>query len=206
MTVIRAIVAAHDPAAVVTQIQPEADLIEGDAGPLGGGWKGVRRWCGNIAQQGGLDAAGAFAVAHTLVLHVDADIAPDREVNCACPCPPAGNTTAALCGVLLGWLGDTKPHESMAFCIPAQATELWVAAALDPATIAAMTAPECVADPAAMLFRRPEKFVRRKDGRWKKHPAAYRDAAPTVTARWAEVTQMLPEAMRFDEALRARLG
>jgi len=62
-----------------TMIQPESAEFAGEAvAETGRGWKGA-------------------------IIHVDADIATDSEVDCARPCPPASDTTDRVRDIVLGW-------------------------------------------------------------------------------------------------------
>lgn len=206
---LRAVLASINSELVVTLLQPEADALGGDAGRHGGGWKGVRSWCETIANEGGLGEAAALKNSRAIILHVDADIASDRDVNCARPCPPASPTVDALRAFIAGqWLcyQPTDLPSSLVFCIPAQSTELWMWAALYPDEFGAQQNPECLSDPAKKLTHRPEKYVQRKDGSLKKNRRAYQTAAPAIRAAWPAVVQSVPEAARFDQDLRQALN
>ena len=114
--VIEAAVAHHLEDFVLIQIQPERSLFGGDQGPLGGGWKGVRAWCRQAAEQGGLEASGRLANTDLLIVHVDADVADEEEIACARPCPPPSDTVDALREVVLSWIGEQRiPTEEIRF-------------------------------------------------------------------------------------------
>lgn len=202
---IKAILTHINPDLVVTLIQPEADGLHGNAGPHGGGWKGVRGWCHTIRDHGGLSTSGALANVQALILHVDADIATDPEINCAQKCPPAQPTTTALGALICAqWLGETPPKK-LILCIPAQSTELWIWAALFPSELQQQVNPECMPEPAAKLTHRDGKFVQRKDGSYKKNRKGYQNAGPQIALAWDQVTATIPEARRFDQSLRHAL-
>jgi hypothetical protein len=67
-------------------LQPEGSVAftgAGAAGPLGGGWKGVYKWCLQAAQRGGgcLSGDPLFQGYDLLVLHLDADVADEDPAN-----------------------------------------------------------------------------------------------------------------------------
>jgi hypothetical protein len=66
------------------------------AGPLGGGWRGVYKWCLQAAQQGSGSARGdpLFLSYGMLILHQDADVAGEDPAN------DPGNPIVGLSGVL----------------------------------------------------------------------------------------------------------
>jgi hypothetical protein len=76
-------------------IQPETSDTQGggnggNQGTFGGGWKGVRAWCQNLSNDFQNLAAYLKTVElDILIIHIDADVARDNEINCAIPCPPA---------------------------------------------------------------------------------------------------------------------
>src|SRR5580700_5527030 len=106
-------------------LQPEGSVAftgGGSAGPLGGGWKGVYKWCRQAALRGGGSLGGdpLFVGYDVLILHLDADVAGEDPAHdpidpipglagllpCEQPCPPPGATTEALRLVLLSWVGE----------------------------------------------------------------------------------------------------
>jgi hypothetical protein len=195
-------------------LQPDLSRYGGDAGPLGGGWKGVRRWCEHIAQAGGFEVLQALAPdTDMLIIHVDADIASDREISVMQPCPPPRDTILALERVMLQWLGLQSLPERVAFWIPAMATESWLLRALfphkaeaapcEPTALAGVRCVECIADPASALIGERPKLVRRKDGAVKKDRGAYRSQRAPLAARWPELVTELWAAHRLNEAISA---
>ncbi len=112
LDVLRAVLDAHlnGEDYQLTMLQPEGSLYGGDAGPHGGGWKGVRSWCLEVAAQGGLRAIHALADdVDLLVIHVDGDIAGEPELDLAQPCPPPEDTVHAVEHMVLSWLGRWIP-------------------------------------------------------------------------------------------------
>jgi hypothetical protein len=142
-----------------------------------------------------------------LVIHLDADVAAEHDVDCAQPCPPAAASADALRAVLLGWAGEPEAPPKVVLAVPSWNTEAWFWAALypdDPLTTGG--ALECARDLAARLTRKPEKLTRHKEGSVKKTPAAYNQHAPRLTARWAEVRRACGEAERFSVDLLGALA
>ena len=93
-------------------LQPEGSVAftgAGNAGPLGGGWRGVYKWCLQAAERGGGSVRDdpLFALYDILILHLDADVAGEDPANypvnpiarlagvlpCEQPCPPPNDTT-----------------------------------------------------------------------------------------------------------------
>ncbi len=67
-------------------LQPEESVAftgMGAAGPLGGGWKGVRKWCMQAAERAGgaLREDPLFVSYDILILHLDADVAGNDPAN-----------------------------------------------------------------------------------------------------------------------------
>lgn len=102
---------------VIKMIQPELSRTFQE---LGEGWKGVRNWCLQCKDVYGGLSSRSFAA---LIIHVDADIASDAEINCEKPCPPASDTVDALREVVLGWVGDQRLPERIVLCIPPNASK-----------------------------------------------------------------------------------
>jgi hypothetical protein len=64
-------------------VQPPLGAIGGHAGPLGGGWKGVRRWCQQEAPVGGGPLRVLLQNHDLIIVHVDADVAKDHDSGVA---------------------------------------------------------------------------------------------------------------------------
>src|ERR1700722_5774291 len=67
-------------------LQPEGSVAftgTGNAGPLGGGWRGVYKWCLQAAERGGgrVRDDPLFIAYDILVLHLDADVAREDPAN-----------------------------------------------------------------------------------------------------------------------------
>src|SRR5580658_10598329 len=125
-------------------LQPEGSLAftgAGDAGPLGGGWKGVYKWCIQSAVRGSGHVSDdpVFVSYDLMVVHLDADVAGEDPANdatdpipelagrlpCEQPCPPASATTGALRAVMSSWLGEAETPPRTVLCTPSKSTEAW---------------------------------------------------------------------------------
>ena len=184
-------------------LQPEASVAftqGGDAGPLGGGWKGVVKLCGQAASRGGGRLAGdpLFWTYDMLVLHMDADVpgktsARDREetgVPGEAPCPPATATTDPLREWLLSLAGEVNAPPSTVLCTPAKNTETWVIASLDLDLL--LDAGECHPNPEGALQRLPKR------NRISKTRASYEAKFSQLRDGWPSVVSTLSEAARFE--------
>lgn len=183
------------------KLQPEGDGSSGNAGAHGGGWRGVCNWCRTARDFGGLAGLISLRQFKVLIILVDGEVAEESSVACNQPCPPASASIDALRAFILqNWLNEAPPlPPELVFCIPAQETELWVWSALFPEEVAAQRHPECLRKPSNRLNRR-ELCTRIP-----KTIAAYRNIKPRVADAWPQVVQMIPEAGRFDLALRQAL-
>jgi hypothetical protein len=201
---LRSAVAALGVDAVVTQIQPEDNSnLRGDGGlgEFGGGWKGVRAWCLNAIEMGGLRVV--LKNARALVVHADADIAYEKDVHCASPCPPASDTADAVRAVVLGWLGVKALPHGIVLCIPAMSTEAWTFCALFPKD-RMVAGIECRREPAALLVQKKPKLVARKGRRYAKDPLAYEKVFDSLVEGWSDsIPRQCAEGARFFDELRA---
>lgn len=157
---------------VLVQLHPETSLAFGDAGPHGGGWGGVYRWCRQLVSMPTPIGENASLPGFDLiVLHLDADVAgkkyqdanigdgPD-DLPCQQPCPPVENSVKALRKVLLGWLGlnrDGEPPNKWVLCIPSKCVEAWAVVALYDKSDPIMKEIECNFGLEDWLSRRPKK-------------------------------------------------
>lgn len=204
----------------LTRLQPDGSLYGGDAGPHGGGWKGVRGWCRAAAEAGGLEAVGALGPdVDVLVIHVDADVAADPEHGVLRPCPPPDATIEAVEAIVMSWLGVTTLPARVVLWVPCMATESWVLRGLFPTAPQAVSClrveagPDCIecrAEPAQdLLGRTPKLIVRRRRSRpdgsvvheLKKQRGAYRDAAAALSRSWADLAASLVSAQRLGNGL-----
>ena len=186
---------------ILTSLQPEGSVAftrAGDAGPLGGGWKGVHKWCLQSSVRGGGSLSGdPFFIAHDLlILHLDADVArensPNEHLPCEQPCPPPSATTDRLHAVMLSWLGETETPPQTILCTPSKSTEAWVMAACFPTDIEMRRKGwECHPSPETRLGQQP------KSRRFSKSQADYEKRQPELQDRWPVIVAKLSEAARF---------
>ncbi len=149
-----------------------------------------------------------------LVLHVDADIASEPEIDIEQPCPPPIPTVEKLESIVSGWLGLTTLPPRLALCIPSKATESWILRAFFPTDRASIPCSEvtseescleCYADPARFLLNKKPKFVRLKEGRVRKLRKEYELRRNQLSRAWLDVVANCASAARFDDQLRAIL-
>jgi hypothetical protein len=190
------------------ELQPKQSKT-GGFGVYGGGWRGVRAWCQSLAFDSQKFKAH-FLQLDLLIIHVDADIAREDEINCAKPCPPVQDSCEALAQRVMTWLGEPVIDDKLVLCIPADNTEAWVLAAHDIQT--AYHAPpdkplECVNKPDMIIsnqrYKKPRRLLRRKDGKPKKTRRDYQQLIPVVLDNWEEVKRICKQAEKFENDLKA---
>jgi hypothetical protein len=186
---------------ILTLLQPEGSVAftgAGEAGPFGGGWKGVHKWCLQSAVRGGGRLSGdpLFIGHDLLILHLDADVArensPSEFLPCEEPCPPPNATTDRLRIVMLSWSGETETPPQTVLCTPSKSTEAWVMAACFPSdSEVTKKSWECHPNPDSRLGQQP------KSSRFSKSQADYEKRQPELQARWPVIVAKLSEAARF---------
>lgn len=192
-------------------LQPEASVAftgGGEAGPFGGGWKGVYKWCLQSVQrgEGSLSEDPLFVGYDILILHLDADVADEDPANhridpipdlsgvlpCAQDCPPPSATTNALRQVLLDWVGETQTPKQTVLCTPSKSTEAWVMAVFYPQDRDMQKRGwECHPNPESRLGQQPAKM------RFVKRQADYELRHHELQAGWPVIARRLSEAQRF---------
>ena len=209
---------------ILTLLQPELRDPFGGAGPHGGGWGGVYRWCRQAVSMRCPVAENPSLTGFDLILvHVDADVAGLRyedagiedgrtDLPCERPCPPAANSVNALRGAVAGWLdlpSSTDPPRRWAFCNPSKCTEAWVIVACYWKAAPLMVQDilqniECNRALEDWLSQRPiTKRLLVRGG--KKRVSGYRRVAPQITSEWKNVVRFCSQAQRFDTEVRAVL-
>ena len=186
---------------ILISLQPEGSVAftgAGDAGPLGGGWKGVHKWCvqSAVRGRGSLSGDPLFIRHDLLVLHLDADVAredsPSEGLPCEQPCPPPDATTIPLRAVMLSWLGETETPPQTVLCTPSKSTEAWVVAACFPGdSEVTKKSWECHPNPDSRLGQQP------KSRRFSKSQADYEKRQLELQSRWPAIVANLSEAARF---------
>lgn len=201
-------------------LQPEESVAftaGGDAGTLGGGWRGVYKWCLQAVERGGGQLSGdpLFVGYDLLLIHLDADVAGEDPANyrhfpipelagvlpCKRRCPPASATTDALRLVLLSWIGENQVPGGTVFCTPSKSTEAWVMTASFPNDHEMNRLGwECHPKPENRLGQQPlaDRFL-------KKH-GDYLSRYDHFVAHWPNVVARLSEAFRFQQEFLAALS
>lgn len=192
-------------------LQPEESVAftgSGAAGELGGGWKGVFKWCRQVTVRNNdsFDNDVIFLTYDMLILHLDADVANEQLhvteepiglgalLPCSLPCPPARDTADALRQVMLSWLQEPAVPSRTVFCIPSQNTEAWVMMCFFPEDIQMRRGEwECHAKPENRLAQQP-KIVR-----FGKNRRDYDQRRESLRDNWPSIVDQLPEALRFQE-------
>ncbi len=130
---------------ILTKLQPEATNPQ-----FGEGWGGVVKWCHAVSMRGqsSLDSDPLLEHFDFIIIHLDVDVCHSTyqdcgsriaelsqqhhwaPLPCAQPCPPVTHSVHALQLVLRSWLSPTQAGTNTIFCLPAQSTGTWLAAAL----------------------------------------------------------------------------
>lgn len=195
---------------IMTLLQPEATQPQ-----LGGGWGGVLKWC-HMAQQrhtGSLDADPTLSSFDLLLIHVDVDVSSFRYDNCGAsaselaqennwqtlpcsqPCPPVVDTVEALRKVVISWLGNVTPGDRTLFCLPAQSSGTWLAAAVLSPDDSLLADAECNTRLEKKLAELPKKK------RIKKNRRSYQLNAPNITRNWQQVKKICSQAADFEQII-----
>jgi hypothetical protein len=192
-------------------LQPEESVAftgAGNAGRLGGGWKGVYKWCLLAAERGGGSVRGDVLLDSydVLIFHLDADVAGEDPANypvnpitelagvlpCEQPCPPPNHTTDGLRQVMLRWIGETQTPPRTVLCTPSKSTEAWVVAMFFPHDGQMIKKGwECHPDPASRLGQQS------KNRRFAKTQSDYQARSKRIQEAWPRIVTNLTEAKRF---------
>ena len=198
-------------------LQPEGSAAFGATacGDTGVGWGGVYGWSRQASDEGdgAVSGSSVFDSHDVLIVHVDADVArktyvtagiidaPNDDLPCSRPCPPAHDTTNALRAVVLNWLGETSNPPNVVMCTPSMKMDAWVVSAVWPENpLVHRDDWECRADPESQLAALP------KGRRIKKSKSGYREKHQQIKSGWRDVAQTLTEAERFGGELLSALS
>ena len=192
-------------------LQPQSTL-----GETGAGWKGVRRWCRQTWQSEGSSLETIIASVapplDLLVIHVDADIATEHDLQVddpepteqvAQPCPPVAPTVAGLVEVIGRWLQCQALPPQVVLAIPAQDIENWTFAALFPNDpLCAQADYECTKRGTdrpcyKLTLKKHGKLLQRTNGEIKKSVHQYQAAVEQVAAQWDVVCRLCSQAEQF---------
>lgn len=186
-------------------LQPDLSATEG-FGVYGGGWKGVLSWCKEFGKSLGIFffMDNMTPKIDVLIIHVDADIAREQEINCSRPCPHAEATVIELEKILKYTLDVQELMGRIIFCIPSDNMECWVLAAFDPSH---HNPPEqyieCIQHPEYIISNPKYKLIKRKDGKPKKTQSTYRNKLiPQVLNQWDNLRRICSQAEKFHQSLK----
>lgn len=201
---------------ILKLLQPEESAAfapGGNAGLLGGGWKGVYKWCRQATLRSGrLRSDPLFVSYDLLIIHLDADVARQDPANepiypipdlagqlpCENPCPPPNATTDLLRQRVLDWVGETEVPVRTVLCTPSKNTEAWVMAAFFPNDREMIRKGwECHPEPEVRLAQQ------KLEQRFSKSKAAYEQRRLEFQAAWPSIVENLSEAARFQNDLAA---
>jgi hypothetical protein len=194
-------------------LQPEGSVAftgAGSAGALGGGWKGVYKWCLQATARSGGSVRNdpLFLAYDMLILHLDADVAREDPANypvnpiselsrvlpCEMPCPPPSDTTDRLRQILLSWIGEAVVPPRTILCTPSKCTEAWIVAIFFPHDGHMIKRGwECHPNPESRLGQQP------KIQRFGKSRAEYQARTAEIQRGWPRIVGRLTEAQRFQE-------
>lgn len=191
---------------VLNTLQPEPTRPK-----LGTGWGGVLRWCLEFAARGRvrLEDDPTLPGFDLFVVHIDADVAEKKYADVsdevaklaeergwptlpnATECPPPSGSADAIRACVLSWSGMAEPGPRTVLCVPSEAVEAWLAAAVLDAGHALQKDLECNLNVEARLKALPVAQ------RIKKTLRDYRDRERTITEAWATVRNRCTQAERF---------
>jgi hypothetical protein len=181
---------------------PSSDYAEDLDSNLSKGWKGVLAWCAGQRQMGDSGRDEAIKNADCLVIHVDADVALEKDFKdpiCQQPCPPESNACNWVRDELNVHFDGVIPN-NVVLCVPAQDLEAWILTALHPDTADGFAPIECRLEPGALLI--PHKLTRKKDGKLRKVTSEYKSKLSSIIKGWHNCTSTnpprCPEALRFE--------
>jgi len=182
---------------------------------LGSGWCGVFKWCRAFAARtpSSLESDPTLPDFDLFVIHVDADVAEAHYTDggdklaaaaqglpslpSAKPCPPASAAADEIRACLRAWLGLAQLGSHTVLCVPAKASEAWLAAGILAEADPLLVGLECNLNVAGQLAGRPVKQ------RIKKTVREYSQHAATLTKNWAMVRRRCTQADRFSSEVQA---
>lgn len=201
----------------MARLQPEAT-----PGIMGTGWCGVLKWCQAAHQRhqlhhGSLDTDPTLVGFDLIIIHLDVDVASKQygdcggalpaiaqdsnwgSLPCKQPCPPVSDTVDFLGEVIKSWLGQVTPGDRTLFCLPAQSSDTWLAAAVLGSSHQLLANGECELNLESRLKQLP------KAQRIKKTIKEYRSHAQHITQKWLQVKQICTQAEAFEHLVLATI-
>ena len=199
------------------QLQPEATQ-----GIMGAGWCGVLKWSQAAHQRhqlhhGSLDTDPTLVGFDLIIIHLDVDVASKQyddcgralaaiaqdsnwgSLPCKQPCPPVSDTVDFLGEVIKSWLGQVTPGDRTLFCLPAQSSGTWLAAAVLDSSHPLLANAECELNLESRLEQLP------KAQRIKKTKRDYEKHAAHITQKWLQVKQICTQAEDFEHLVLATI-
>ena len=196
------------------RLQPEAT-----PGIMGSGWCGVLKWCQAAHQRhhGSIDTDPTLVGFDLIIIHLDVDVASKQYCDCGgavaaiaqdsnwgslpCrqPCPPVSDTVDFLGEVIKSWLGQVTPGDRTLFCLPAQSSGTWLAAAVLDSSHPLLAKGECDLTLESRLEQLPKAL------RIKKTKRDYDKYAPHITQKWLQVKQICTQAEVFEHLVLATI-
>ena len=194
-------------------LQPDISETEG-FGSNGAGWQGVLNWCKSVPRDfGSLQSflKNGGPTIDLLIIHIDADVSREPEIDCFAPCPLIQNTIDNLRVKIAEWLDESVWPREILCCIPADNMEAWIMCAFDvntpyhnPPSILL----ECLQKPEYIIsgqgYNRPERLLRRKSN-GKPHktvPVYVNKLIPKLEEKWEDVKKVCSQAQIFEDNLR----
>jgi len=190
---------------VPTRIQPPISEFTNNSGPLGGGWKGVLKWCSMIGEN---PDSSPLTNCDFLIIHIDADIAGEAELaslNLSAECPPAATACDNIRQHLARLIGGSLVS-GVILCVPSQCMEAWVLCALHTNEAKKFEPLECRIEVERLLIGRPDRLVVNKSGAAKKQTNSYKLVANRFVAGWGQTTAICSQAERFEAEFKSEFG
>jgi hypothetical protein len=201
----------------MVRLQPEDP-----PGNMGTGWCGVLKWCQAAHQRhqlhhGSLDTDPTLVGFDLIIIHLDVDVASKQygdcggalpaiaqhsnwgSLPCKQPCPPVSDTVDLLGVVIKSWLGQVTPGDRTLFCLPAQSSDTWLAAAVLDSSHPLLANAECEINLESRLKQLPQAQ------RIKKTKTDYQKHAPHITQKWLQVKQICTQAEVFEHLVLATI-
>ncbi|MDX2283030.1 MAG: hypothetical protein NW241_02665 [Bacteroidia bacterium] len=210
-----ALKAVLDTPFVLTLLQPEPTRPQS-----GTGWCGVLKWCVETGQRvnGQVESDPLLARFDLIILQTDTDIVRNAYDDCGpqiadqaaqqgweplpnpVGCPPASSAAAVVRRAIESWLQPAYPGPRTLFCLPAQASDAWLAAAVLSADNELLHGLECHPGLAAKLAQLPLAQRIRKNRR------EYQHHARGITEHWPAVKSRCAQAAVFEAEVLAAMS
>ncbi|QNR22296.1 hypothetical protein HNY42_15520 [Exiguobacterium sp. Helios] len=174
-------------------------------GSHGAGWKGVLSWCSQFNSNEDIETyLNSFQPSiDALIIHIDADIARESEINCYQDCENMLLTIRSLTDLLKNHMSinESDSNERIIFCIPSDNTEAWILCAFSPE----LDNPpdsiiECINKPDLRLATHPLSLLKLKNGKPKKSANKYLEILiPKMISEWDVVKEKCTQANQLSD-------